>query len=136
VPGPGSLDKVLLKTANLGIPINLITKREPDGRICWSDACPFGIGGYSLLDRAWRIRIPETSPIRGHPGVNNLLEFIGMIVNVWFECLDNPDSQAGILLVECGCCIASQHIRGELNVAADLLSIVGEDDRGKRRPLA
>jgi hypothetical protein len=163
----------LLKTANLGIPINLITTREPD-RICWSDACPFGVGGYSLSGRAWRIQIPTTSPIRGHPGVNNFLEFVGMIVNIWLECLDKTSTQACILaigdntsaigwlfktsklsarkphhaphlfaarhlaslLTKYECCIASQHIRGELNVVADLLSFVGEEDRGKSHPLA
>ena len=46
------------------------------------------MGGYSLrTGKAWRIRIPTGSIIYGHPGINNLLlEFLGMIVNVWLEC--------------------------------------------------
>jgi hypothetical protein len=153
--------------------MNLVVTREPD-RVCWSDACPFGIGGYSLSGRAWRIQIPHSSPIRGHPGVNNLLEFIGMAVNIWLECRDANTRQACILaigdntsaigwlfktskldshspaheahlfvarhlanvLLDHECCIASQHIRGELNTVADLLSFVGTDDRGKGHPLA
>lgn len=43
----------LLARANQGISINLLVTRQPD-QICWSDACPFGIGGYSLSGRAWR----------------------------------------------------------------------------------
>ena len=168
-----TLWKTILANANTGISMNLIVTREPD-RICWSDACPFGIGGYSLSGRAWRIQIPASSTIRGHAGVNNLLEFVGMVVNIWLECLDSNDNQVCILavgdntsaigwlfksskldptspshmahllaarhlatlLMNHGCCIASQHIKGELNVVADLLSFVGEDDRGKHHPLA
>ena len=168
-----TLWKGILERANNGISMNLIVTREPD-RVCWSDACPFGIGGYSLSGRAWRIQIPHSSPIRGHPGVNNLLEFIGMAVNIWLECRDTEASQACILaigdntsaigwlfktskldsnspaheahlfvarhvanlLLDHECCIASQHIRGELNIVADLLSFAGTDDRGKGHPLA
>ena len=64
---------------------SLIVTREPD-RICWSDACHFGLGGYSISERAWRLQLPL-----GHPGINNLLEFTAMVVNVWLECLDAPD---------------------------------------------
>ena len=80
--------RFFLTKANLGVSINLVTIRKPT-RICWSDACPFGIGGYSLVTgRGWRVRIPSDSIIFGHPGINNLLEFLGMIVNVWLECKD------------------------------------------------
>jgi hypothetical protein len=49
----------LLAKANQGISINLIVTRQPS-RVCWSDLCPFGIGGYSLVTGfAWRIRIPQ-----------------------------------------------------------------------------
>ena len=168
-----TLWKGILARANRGISMNLISTREPD-RICWSDACPLGIGGYSLSGRAWRIQIPTSSIVRGHEGVNNLLEFVGMVVNVWLECLDNttdhscilaigdntsaigwlfrttgldPTEQAqdahffvarhlATLLLEHNCCIASQHINGELNVVADLLSFTGAGERGKPHPLA
>jgi hypothetical protein len=28
---------------------------------------------------------PSGSSLFGHPGINNLLEFLGMVVNVWLE---------------------------------------------------
>ena len=168
-----ALWKTILARANRGISMNLIAAREPD-RICWSDACPWGIGGYSLSGRAWRIQIPTSSVVRGHRGVNNLLEFVGMVVNVWLECLDTTSTQPCILavgdntsaigwlfrtasleqagnthdahlfvartlatlLLDHECCIASQHIKGELNVVADLLSFAGTGERGKPHPLA
>ena len=168
-----ALWKTILARANQGISMNLIAAREPD-RVCWSDACPLGIGGYNLSGRAWRIQIPPTSIVRGHQGVNNLLEFVGMVVNVWLECLDKATDQACILavgdntsaigwlfrtasldrngqaheahlfvartlatlLLDHGCCIASQHIKGDLNVVADLRSFAGTGERGKAHPLA
>ena len=164
----------ILQRANKGVSINLIVTREPT-RICWSDACPFGLGGYSLSGRAWRLRMPLNHPLRGHSGVNNLLEFIAMVVNVWLECLGSePDDfpcimaigdstsaigwlfkTAGLdpsvamhgahlmvarhlahLLISYNYCLASQHIRGDLNVVADLLSFSGAGERGKPHPLA
>ena len=168
-----ALWKTILAEANRGISLNLMVTRQPD-RICWSDACPFGLGGYSLSGRAWRIRIPPNHELRGHAGVNNLLEFMGMVINVWLEC-DAPDSQQSCilaigdstsaigwlfksskldpssgafdahlvvarhlatLLTTSSCCLASQHIRGESNVVADLLSFTGSNERGKPHPLA
>jgi hypothetical protein len=72
----------MFSKAALGISMNLITIRSPS-RVCWSDACPFGLGGYSATGRAWRIRIPASSPIFGNPTVNNLLKFLGMAINIW-----------------------------------------------------
>ena len=166
-----TLWKGILTRANQGISMNLISAREPD-RICWSDACPLGIGGYSLSGRAWRIKIPQSSIVRGHGGVNNLLEFVGMVVNIWLECLDKTTRHACILavgdntsaigwlfrtsrldpswpahdahlfvarhlamlLLEHNCCIASQHVKGELNAVADLLSFAGTGERGEGTP--
>jgi hypothetical protein len=53
------------------------------------DSCPFGIG-FSLLHsgKGWWIQIPKNSILYGSDGVNNLLEFIGMVVNVWLEYRD------------------------------------------------
>ena len=166
--------KGILTKANGGISLNLVSVREPD-RVCWSDACPLGIGGYSIGGRAWRIQIPKASAIRGNGSINNLLEFVGMVVNIWLECMDperprNPcilaigDNTSAIgwlfktsqldptwrahdahlfvarhlatILLEFDCCIASQHIKGEMNVVADLLSFTGEGERGKDHPLA
>ena len=164
----------ILQRAHKGVSINLIVTRRPT-RICWSDACPFGLGGYSLSGRAWRLRMPTDHPLRGHPGVNNLLEFVAMVVNIWLECLDAEpnelpcilavgDSTSAIgwlyktsnldpevemhrahlmvarhlarLLIDNDCCLASQHIRGDLNLVADLLSFAGTSERGKPHPLA
>ena len=165
--------RTILTSANVGISINLLVTREPT-RICWSDACPLGMGGYGLSGRAWRLRLPVGHPLRGHPGVNNLLEFTAMVVNVWLECRDPSNDQECILavgdstsaigwlfkssgfepdggihdahlmvarhlaslLTKHNCCLASQHIRGELNVVADFLSFAGSNERGKKHPLA
>ena len=105
--------------------------------------------------------------------MNNLLEFIGMAVNIWIECARPDSSQDCILaigdntsaigwlhntsrldpswpahkahlivarhiaslLINHDCCLGTQHIKGELNVVADLLSFVG-GSRGKPYPLA
>jgi hypothetical protein len=164
----------ILLRAHAGVSLNLIVTREPD-RVCWSDACPFGMGGYSTSGRAWRLQLPPGHSLRGHPGINNLLEFLAMVVNVWLECLDAPanfpcilaigDSTSAIgwlfkssklstlpgnqhdahlfvarklatVLIDHDACIASQHIRGKLNVVADLLSFSGTSERGKPHPLA
>jgi len=165
----------LLKRANVGISMNLIVTRRPN-RLNWSDSCPFGLGGFLLKSgRAWRIRIPKDSILYGHPKINNLLEFLGMAVNIWLECLDadeqdcilslgdntsavgwlhnssrlNPKWAAhaahlvvarhvALLVLNAGCCLASQHIQGDLNTVADLLSFSGDITRagGKRHPIA
>jgi hypothetical protein len=162
----------LLKKASIGISINLVVVRRPTC-VCWSDACPAGIGGYSLTGRAWRIRIPSSSILFMHPKVNNLLEFIGMVVNVWLECVDSTAAHECILalgdntsaigwlfstskfpanspahrahlvaarqlarvLIDTDHCLASQHLKGELNTVADLLSFSGSS-RGKPHPIA
>ena len=161
-----------LADAHAGVSMNLLVTRTPN-KVCWSDACPFGIGGYSLSGRAWRLQIPPTSPIFGHRGVNNLLEFVGMAINIWLSCLDDDATECCILaigdntsalgwlhntsrlvpswtahsahlmvarkvaqlLMKFRCCLASQHVKGELNVVADLLSFARRD-RGKAHPLA
>jgi hypothetical protein len=164
--------KAILSKAYGGVSLNLLVTRQPN-RICWSDACPFGIGGYNLDGQAWRIQIPADNQLRGNARINNLLEFIGMAVNIWLECVrpgscqdcilaigDNtsaigwlhntsrldpkwPAHRAQLivarhvahLLMDNDCCLGTQHVKGELNVVADLLSFVGES-RGKPHPLA
>ena len=82
--------KRLLTKAATGISMSLVVARTPS-HVCWSDACPFGIGGYSTSGQAWPIHIPGTSPLYGHPKINNLLNFLGMVVNVWLEIEDCPE---------------------------------------------
>jgi hypothetical protein len=79
--------------------MNQLTIRQPS-KICWSDSCPFGIGGFLLSGRAWRIRIPESSPLYCLDIANNVLEFLGMMVTIWLllvECEEDGSEQACIL---------------------------------------
>jgi hypothetical protein len=48
-----------LDTAKGGLSINLLVVQTPT-RLAWSDSCPFGLGGYTLKGRAWRIRVPRS----------------------------------------------------------------------------
>ena len=79
--------------------MNQLTIRKPS-KICWSDSCPFGIGGFLLSGRVWRIRIPDSSPIYGLDIANNVLEFLGMMVPIWLvllECEETGSEQDCIL---------------------------------------
>ena len=88
-----------LRTANQGLPISLLVTRRPD-KICWSGACPYGMGGYTLSGMTWRIRIPGSSPIYGDKTVNNnLLEFIRMVVNIWISCMESGSDQSCVLAI-------------------------------------
>ena len=78
--------------------MNLLVTREPD-KVCWSDTCPLGKEGYILSGRAWRLRIPDTSPIHGNKVINNLLEFLGMAINIWLSCLDSDGCESCILAI-------------------------------------
>ena len=163
-----------LHRAHRGISLNLLTIRIPT-RISFSDACPFGIGGYLVTSgRAWRLEIPRSSPLFGDSRYNNLWEFVGMAVNAWLECshseptdldcclvLGDNTSALGWLhnttrlysseaakeahyfvartlatcVIKANCCLASQHIKGEHNIVADLLSFRGTH-RDKYHPIA
>jgi hypothetical protein len=152
--------------------MNRVTVRQPT-RLAVSDSCPFGIGGFLLEGRAWRIQIPPSSPIYGQSTANNFLEFLGMVVNVWLMCetfteqseslLAIGDNTSAIgwlfrssridhdslyydalqlgarklatLITDSEHCLASQHIKGDANLVADLLSWSG-DVRGSPHPLA
>jgi hypothetical protein len=90
---------VFLAQVRKGISMNQITIRRPT-KICWSDSCPFGIGGFLLSGRAWRIRIPDSSPIHGFDIANNVLEFLRMMVTIWLvliECDETNCEQDCIL---------------------------------------
>jgi hypothetical protein len=78
-----------LRSARTGISMNLIVTRQPS-RLCFSDSCPYGIGGWNTRGRAWRIRIPQTSILYGNKKVNNLLEFLGMAINILLEVQFEP----------------------------------------------
>jgi hypothetical protein len=77
----------LLAITHRGVSINILTTRQPD-IIGWSDACPFGMGGYNTAGRAWRLLIEPNSPVFGESRVNNVLEYIAMTVNAIVACRD------------------------------------------------
>jgi len=70
-----------------GISLNLVTFRRPSF-VCWSDACPQGLGGYDFMGRAWRFPIPEEfrSAVLYQ---NNSLEFLASLVSVWVAISKN-----------------------------------------------
>ena len=81
--------------------MNQTTISQPT-KICWSGSCPFGIGSFLLSGRAWRIRIPESSPADGINMGNNVLEFLGMTVTVWLvpvKCNETGSKQDCILVL-------------------------------------
>ena len=74
-----------------GISLNLLTFRRPT-HIFWSDACPSGMGGFSLTTgKAWRFQIPDEF-LQAVNKQNNLLEFLASIISVWLEILDGAPS--------------------------------------------
>jgi hypothetical protein len=48
---------VFLPKIRSGLSLNIITFRRPS-YVCWSDACPQGLGGYDFLGNAWHYPIP------------------------------------------------------------------------------
>ena len=76
--------KIILRQAQQGIPLNLLTYREPTH--CYkADACEIGLGGYSLAGRAWRWKIPTNLQNRASI---NLLELLASIVGLWIDQLE------------------------------------------------
>jgi hypothetical protein len=75
----------ILEKLKEGISMNLLTFRPPDIYI-WTDACEFGIGGYSSpRGRAWSWPIPIELQHRAHI---NLLEFIAATTGIWIEIME------------------------------------------------
>jgi hypothetical protein len=73
----------ILQIARAGLSMNLLTFRPPD-TIYWSDACEFGLGGYSSSGFAWRWKIPSDLQHRAHI---NLLEFLAELICIWVDIL-------------------------------------------------
>jgi hypothetical protein len=73
--------KDFLPTIATGMSLNLITYRRPTF-LCWSDACPEGMGGFDYQGNSWRYQIPaefrESLRLK-----NNCLEFVAAILTVW-----------------------------------------------------
>jgi hypothetical protein len=70
-----------LPVISRGLSLNLITYRRPSF-LCWSDACPEGMGGFDHLGVAWRFKIPDTyrDAVQNR---NNCLEFLASIITIW-----------------------------------------------------
>ena len=80
----------LLDQAHDGISLNGLTLRNPT-RLGFSDSCPQGLGGYTHAGRAWRLKINPKAAVFNKDVANNLLEFLGMAINLWLslkECED------------------------------------------------
>lgn len=83
----------LLEKVHLGVNLNLRTLRKPTN-ILVSDACPEGIGGFSITTgRAWRYYIPN-------PNVHhiNTVEFLAAVVGILIELRHGDIPQYGNVL--------------------------------------
>ena len=76
--------KRLLSKANKGVSFNLIVYCRPT-KMYLSDACPYGMGGFSLLlGRAWYMQLPIE--LAGKVS-NNLFEYLAQIICIWIDVL-------------------------------------------------
>jgi hypothetical protein len=74
----------ILEKANKGISLNLLTYRAPN-KLYWSDACEYGLGGFSSDGKVWRWHIPDDLQNRAHI---NLLEFMAELACIWDDILE------------------------------------------------
>jgi hypothetical protein len=83
----------LLKNANLGVNLNLLTYRVPT-TITITDACPTGMGGVSIPSgRAWRHNFHQKLPIS-----NNSLEFLASGIGVLTAITEDTVPYLGSIL--------------------------------------
>jgi hypothetical protein len=76
-----------------------MTIRKPT-RLGFSDSCPFSLGGFTHKGQVWRILIPPDCAFYGESEINNLLEFLAMVVTIWLiiiECAAKGSSEDCIL---------------------------------------
>jgi len=73
-----------LNKANQGVSMNLVTFRKPT-HIYRADACPWGIGGFSIFGRAWRYEIPPHLRFRA---TLNMLEHVASTIGPWIDLLE------------------------------------------------
>ena len=163
-----------LLLAKKGISLNSIVHRYPS-KLCISDSCPFGLGGFLWTGRAWRLFIPSRTAVYGNDIAKNALEFLALAITILLqlheanndsECIlavgDNTSalgwlfrsSQLGptspyyttvlfiaryiaSAILASPHCLFGQHIKGNNNVVADLLSFLFQlQDGDKRNPVA
>ena len=96
-----------LEQANNGLSINNIIYRQPT-HIRWDDSCPIGIGGVSLLGRAYRFHIPRE--LQGRVS-NNALEFLASVVGCLLDIHDNhiQEEDCILALTDNSSCAAWMH---------------------------
>lgn len=78
-----SICATILDRVSEGVSLNLVVHRQLMSMGA-SDSCPQG--DFTLKGSAWRIRIPKGTHLRSGSKSNNLLEFLGMAVNIWIMC--------------------------------------------------
>jgi hypothetical protein len=71
-----------------GVSINNICLTTPSA-IVYSDACEWGIGGYTTHGHAWRFLLPKAA--QGRASIN-LLEFLAAIVTIHLSITKDPHS--------------------------------------------
>jgi len=79
------LAQEFLLKAHKGIDMNLLTFRKPT-HIYRADACPWGIGGFSIHGRAWRWEIPENMRFRASL---NMLEHVASTIGPWVDIIES-----------------------------------------------
>jgi hypothetical protein len=73
----------------MDISMSLFVRQKPS-RLCFSDSSFNGIGGWNTWGRVWRMQFPKMSILYANKKVYNLLEFIGMAINILLEVQFEP----------------------------------------------
>jgi hypothetical protein len=85
-----------LQKAREGINLNILVHRQPTNVII-TDACPRGIGGFSLPSgKAWRMYFSPKLVI-----VNNSIEFLASVVGIWVAINNKDITTLGGILSLC-----------------------------------
>jgi hypothetical protein len=71
--------------------MNRVTIQRPS-QMGWSDSCPFGLGGFTLNETAWHLRLPASSLLYGVSQANNVLEFLALALTLLLLLLDCKDN--------------------------------------------
>jgi len=79
------LAQKFLNKANKGINMNMLTFRKPT-HIYRADACPWGIGGFSIHGRAWRWELPTNMCFRASL---NMLEHAASVIGPWIDIIES-----------------------------------------------
>ena len=83
-----------LRLANRGVSLNSLVFRKYEV-VGISDACEYGMGGYTTNGQAWRFLLPPN--LQGVFTVN-FLEFCAVIITLWLELLENKTNVCYLVL--------------------------------------